>query len=280
MRARTGAIQYEWSALRNHSHTAGKSRLASNKKVLVISDIHGNAEAFRAVLEAEKGVDQVVFLGDALLSGPQANETAELLHALAPDVAIMGNHDAEVLDPTLFAHWPEDWLALNNWLVERLSDAAVAPLRDYLPPGRYEVGGSQMYLHHGDLPKPQPAVLPDAPDESFHALDNGSDCRTVMFGHTHVQFTRRIGDKIYINPGSVGQPRCGKFHACYGVFEGDRYIPRQVVYDPAPWLDALDQIDALDPYPDFRQWLKDSLVSGYGIGRREPWTRFAESGFN
>jgi len=248
-------------------------------KILVISDIHGNAEALRAIMDAEKDADHVVFLGDALLSGPQANETAELLADLEPDVSIMGNHDEEVLDPTRFAHWPAEWVALNEWLIDRLEPRAIEPLRTYLPAGQYEVGGLEMYLHHGELDKGKPAALPDAPDDSLQAMDGDSDCPLVLFGHTHVQFTRHIGDKMYINPGSVGQPRCGKLHACYGVFENGDYSPRQVRYDPAPWLAALDCIDALNSHPKFRQWLKEGLLNGYGIGEKAPWTHYAAEGY-
>jgi len=249
-------------------------------KILVIGDIHGNAEALRAVIDAEKDADHVVFLGDALLSGPQANETAELLIELGPDISIMGNHDEEVFDHSLFAHWPEEWVALNEWIIERLEASSIEPLREYLPAGQYEIGGLKMFLHHGELEKPTPAALPDAPDESFSTMDGDSECPLILFGHTHVQFTRTIGDKTYINPGSIGQPRCGKLHACYGVFENGRYDPRQVTYDPTPWLDALARVDVLDVFPEFQQWLKDGLLNGYGIGEREPWTRFAAEGFN
>ena len=51
-------------------------------KILVISDIHGNASALGAVLEVEQDTDHIIFLGDALLSGPQANETMTLLDGL------------------------------------------------------------------------------------------------------------------------------------------------------------------------------------------------------
>jgi hypothetical protein len=52
-----------------------------------------------------------------------------------------------------------------------------------------------------------------------------------------------------------------------------------VTYDPAPWLEALDRIDALESYPDFHKWFRDGLLNGYGIGEREPWTRYAAEGF-
>ena len=68
----------------------------------MISDVHGNAEALRAVMRAEQDADASIFLGDALLSGPQANETLELLGQLNPSIAIRGNHDEDVLDPSTF----------------------------------------------------------------------------------------------------------------------------------------------------------------------------------
>ena len=39
-------------------------------KVLVIADVHGNAEALRAVLARERDADATVFLGDAVSPGP------------------------------------------------------------------------------------------------------------------------------------------------------------------------------------------------------------------
>ena len=89
-------------------------------KILIISDIHGNAEALKAIISKETPVDHSIFLGDALLSGPQANETMDLIDELNPTISIMGNHDEEVLHPEHFAHWPEEWVALNEWIIEHL----------------------------------------------------------------------------------------------------------------------------------------------------------------
>ena len=41
----------------------------------------------------------------------------------------------------------------------------------------------------------------------------------------------------------------------------------------------LPRIQPLDEFPDFRDWLKQALLSGYGIGEREPWTRYAREGY-
>ena len=248
-------------------------------KILLISDIHGNAEALRAVMQAERDADASVFLGDALLSGPQANETLELLSTLNPIITIRGNHDDEVLDPSTFRSWPAEWVALNDWILADLDDSAVAKISTFTDAGWYEFGGISAYLHHGDLGSRDLAAVPDASDEVFELLAGGTDAELVLFGHTHVQFTHHIGSRTFINPGSVGQPRCGVLHACYGVFEDGVYDARHVCYDPAPWLAALDRINVLNDFPDFKSWLVEGFLNGYGIGRREPWTRYARQGY-
>ena len=248
-------------------------------KILVISDIHGNAEALRAVMRTEPDADHTICLGDMLLSGPQANETFELLEELDPTTAIMGNHDEEVLDPTLYAKLPPEWIALNDWLLERLDKAAFTRLAAYQPAGHFKIGGIDMFLHHGELPKPTEPALPDSPESSFTALE-AHGCEWVLFGHTHIQFSRLVDGVTYINPGSVGQPRTGKVQACYGVIEDGSYSARQVAFDSEPWLAALDRIDALRPYPDFHRWLSEGLLSGYGLGQRDPWLSYATRGFN
>ena len=58
----------------------------NQSKILIISDVHGNAEALRAVMNAEDDADHVVFIGDAFVSGPQPIETAVLLEKLDADV--------------------------------------------------------------------------------------------------------------------------------------------------------------------------------------------------
>ena len=63
------------------------------------------------------------------------------------------------------------------------------------------------------------------------------------------------------------------------MFVDAAYEARQAFYDPGPWVAALERIDVLDRFPDFRQWLKTGLLEGYGIGRREPWARYAAQGY-
>lgn len=247
-------------------------------KILVIADVHGNAEALSAVLETERDVDATIFLGDTVLSGPQPNETMALLAGL-DGVLIKGNHDVEMFEPERFESWPAPWRAYTQWILDTLAPSGWELLRGLQGEGEYEVGGQRVFLHHGVLPDEPRQALPDTADERLTALAGGADCPLVLFGHSHIQFRRRIDGKEFINPGSVGQPRCGRRVACYGLIEDGAFRHCQAEYDPGPWLAALDSVAPLGEFPDFREWLKKALLSGYGIGERAPWTRFARQGY-
>ena len=247
-------------------------------KTLVISDVHGNAEALSAVLEKEPDADTTVFLGDSILPGPQPNETMALLQGLS-GISIMGNHDLEMLEPRRVANAPPTWQALIDWTLDVCDPAGYEYLRNMRAGGDYAVDGIRMCLRHGNLPGTLRRALPDSPDEALVQLADGSDCPYVLFGHSHVQFRRTLEGQEFINPGSVGQNRCGKLLACYGVFEDGVFHHRQVEFDPNPWLDALDRVITLDAHPDFREWLRQGLLRGYGVGEREPWTRYAREGY-
>jgi putative phosphoesterase len=247
-------------------------------KILVIADVHGNAEALSAVLAQERDADTTVFLGDTVLPGPQPNKTMELLQGLTGTL-IQGNHDIEMLEPERLEDWPPPWLAYARWVLDTLEPSGYDFIRNLQPEGEYEVGGVRLFLHHGELADKPRQVLPDTPDERLVTLAGGSDVPLVLFGHSHVQFRRAIDGQEFINPGSVGQPRCGKRLALYGLIEDGVFRHCQADYDPGPWLEALDRIAPLDEFPDFREWLKQGLQNGYGIGENEPWTRYAAEGY-
>jgi diadenosine tetraphosphatase ApaH/serine/threonine PP2A family protein phosphatase len=179
----------------------------------------------------------------------------------------------------LIDKWPEDWRSYNQWAFKQIPSEIIEITKTYSFSDKYEIGGVKFFLHHGQLDRSIPAAIPYADTSSFEALDPGNDGELVLFGHNHIQFTHELGSKTYINPGSVGQPRCGRTHACYAVFEDGKYIPRQVSYDQRPWISALDKIDDLRQYPKFISWLKEGFLAGYGIGKREPWTQFHEEGY-
>src|SRR5881394_2974284 len=68
-------------------------------RIALISDVHANLPAFRAVLDdvAEAGVDETWCLGDLVGYGAQPDECVALARE-ACQVCLVGNHDLVVLD--------------------------------------------------------------------------------------------------------------------------------------------------------------------------------------
>ena len=69
----------------------------------LISDIHGNLEAFKAVLAdiRSKGITEIYCLGDVVGYGPNPAECIDLVMDL--DLCLLGNHDqAALFDPEGF----------------------------------------------------------------------------------------------------------------------------------------------------------------------------------
>lgn len=247
-------------------------------KILVISDIHGNREALQAVLDEEPSFDDLVFLGDAVSASPQPAETVELLSDL-PGVHICGNHDRVMLDSSLTDKWPDPWKAFDHWVRDNLSPSHFEYLRRLQSSGTYSVGDLSLHLCHGDGHGRFRRLLPNSPKDDFVDLTHDDESNMVLFGHSHVQFHKRIGARQFFNPGSVGQNRCGKPVACYGVIEDGEFFHRHVPYDTAPLIEALYVIEPLNEYPEFREWFGETLTSGWGVGKSEPWISLAAQGY-
>jgi len=52
----------------------------------------------------------------------------------------------------------------------------------------------------------------------------------LLVGHTHTPFIRQIGDRVVVNPGSLGQPKTGKSDACYAVWQDGSFSLKSFPY--------------------------------------------------
>ena len=217
-------------------------------KLAVISDIHGNLLALKAVLAdiARQGVDQTVNLGD-ILSGPlQPAETAELLMA-QNFPTIKGNHERQLLAllaPTAAAIDPA---TSDGYAASQLSPAQVAWLEAL--PVSLELN-SDVWLYHGtprsDVPYWLETVVPGfaqgngpglravTPAEVAERM--GSATHAVMLcGHTHVprlvQCQTKDASVLIVNPGSVGLPAYDDAHPYPHVIENGAPHARYAVLE-------------------------------------------------
>jgi diadenosine tetraphosphatase ApaH/serine/threonine PP2A family protein phosphatase len=190
-------------------------------------DVHGNLAALEAVLADARaaGARRWVLGGDYALMGPRPVECVATLRGLGePALWIRGNTERWLAEP------PEDAIirAAAEWCAERLGDELVRVLAALPPEGRYE---ADTRICHGSPVSDMRSFLPDPSPEDDRLLAGIAE-RRIVFGHTHLQFTRHHGDLELLNPGSVGMPFDGDHRAAYAlVSDDDRVELRRVAYD-------------------------------------------------
>lgn len=79
---------------------------------------------------------------------------------------------------------------------------------------KIEIGGLTFYITHGHLHN----VKSNLNRLSYHAEEAGAN--VICFGHTHVAGAEKIGDQLFINPGSILQPR-NRPEKTFAVMEWD-----------------------------------------------------------
>lgn len=195
-------------------------------RIAIISDIHGNNAALKAVLAdiKQRATDQIVCLGDAIQGGPQPAEVVQNLRALNCPV-VMGNADAWLLtgEETGDEGIPEERLKkmeeIRQWSLSQLSEDDKAFIANFQPTVTIPLGGTlELLCFHGSPTSFDDIILPHAPKEVFDKYLGAYSDKILTGGHTHAQQIRRNGDLFFFNPGSVGfafsqyQPD-GQFHA-------------------------------------------------------------------
>jgi predicted phosphodiesterase len=206
-------------------------------RYLILSDLHANWEALRAVIaSAGSRYDRVVCCGDLVGYGADPDAVVDWVRTNV-SALVRGNHDKacaglEDLDwfnpvARLSALWTQAATQPEN--IEFLRGLAQGPER---------INGFQI-LHGSPLDEDEYVIS----EQDVAQVAPYLDCSVSFFGHTHLQgafLCHRNGVKrliaadtasgqevlelendvtYLINPGSVGQPRDGDRRAAYAIYE-------------------------------------------------------------
>jgi predicted phosphodiesterase len=175
-------------------------------RLALLSDQHANDVAFRAALEDVErlGVEDVVCLGDVVQGGTEPAQTLDRLASLGCET-VLGNADAFLLDVPPDSPEPvtERQLEVRDWTVAQVGSSGLEQIRSFVPVVRRELEGVSLLLFHGSPSSYDDVLLPELGGEALQPF-LGHDAALLAGGHTHLQWTRRIGDALYVNPGSVG----------------------------------------------------------------------------
>jgi predicted phosphodiesterase len=206
-------------------------------RALLVSDLHSNAEALRAVLSRvrRKRFDHVICLGDFVGYGAQPNQVLDTMRTLRlRKLYIRGNHDrvaagidtADGFNPPAkhAALWTRDHLsAVNERFLQKL---AVGP-----------VARGAVVACHGSPHDEDEYVFNES--HAWEVFKQHPEGQFILYGHTHlpvifatdgrgVSGVSVRGDSTYklnpklrylINPGSVGQPRDRNPAASFALFD-------------------------------------------------------------
>jgi len=196
-------------------------------RIAIFGDVHGNKHALDAVLPdiAAQQPDRLYCLGDLVGYGAFPNEVTECI-ASRGIPTVMGNYDDGVgfeRDDCGCAYKTEADRELGQrslaWSKAHTKAENKAHLRAYAPEVRFQAGGRRVLLVHGSPRRMNEYLFEDRPDSSFERLAAFAEADVIVFGHTHVPYTKRVGGVLFVNAGSVGKPKDGDPRACYVVVD-------------------------------------------------------------
>jgi predicted phosphodiesterase len=230
-------------------------------RLAVLSDIHGNIEALKAVLtdlEAAGGADTLWVLGDLAAFGPDPSACIQQVRDLKDAKVIHGNTDRYLMTGIRHKTLPfteENWStaaektrerdAMFTWALERMTWEDMKYLQELGTDLALEVEDYGWVIGFHAMPGDDEGyLLPDTPDHEVRDALLDREGSLALGGHTHRAMDRAVGGGWrMVNPGSVGFPFDGDPRAAYAIltFEEGRVKVdlRRVAYDIEATISAL-----------------------------------------
>jgi predicted phosphodiesterase len=219
-------------------------------RLAIISDIHGNLEAFREVLADidQSSVRRVVCLGDNIGYGPDPEDVVKMLRRRNIP-CVMGNHELAVIDDRCLRQMNPSARKSLCLTKDLISQDTVDYIRMLKP---------SMVFHgslcvHGCPPESVTTYLFQPSEARLKEIFQAMNARMCFVGHTHdlnlLDFHNgavtwsslcrgvialKEDGKYIVNVGSVGQPRDGNNNAKYVIWDTTssalevRFIPYDI----------------------------------------------------
>ena len=231
--------------------------------VLIISDIHGNRSAFQEVLgqaERRHKITSCILLGDLIDYGMHSNEVIKMARTLPYKVlcSLRGNHEEAVIrgEYSRFssdrgrrsARYTKSVLTSDSW--DYIS-------REMEQGGKkeFELNGKKCLAVHGSLEDEYwKSIRPEDDLSAYSGYDY------VFSGHSHLPHYfekyypcddlrhRNKKKTIFINPGSVGQPRNLNQMAQFALLDTET---EQVIFEKEKYDVGLEQSSYYGQVDDF-----------------------------
>jgi putative phosphoesterase len=201
-------------------------------RILLISDIHGNFPALKAIEEHFHACsfDYIINCGDSLVYGPFPNETMSWLETNAT-ISILGNTDKKVIKllkgKTFKKPSDPDKRIMYNWTAKNLDEKSQRYLLGLKNKAELIVSSRKKQLQkrwtivifHGSPARPHEFLFNSTADERFSELASMCKAEIIVCGHSHDPFHKHFGLHHFVNPGSVGRMFDGNPEASCAILE-------------------------------------------------------------
>ena len=218
-------------------------------RIVLLSDIHANVTAFQAVLNDIQTIgefDAYAILGDLVNYGPRPNEVVGMVQHLSQKliVNLWGNHEYSIFGGSL-DHFSSERgrqvLKYTNTILSEESRFFLEICMNHKGIEECCLDNRQFLFVHRNMDDPYWGKFGvDMMGDAYYAQYD-----YVISGHSHIphymeHFFTSINNQyrnkkrtIFINPGSVGQPRNHNPYAQYGILDicSGGYEHRCVWYD-------------------------------------------------
>jgi len=227
-------------------------------RILVISDIHANFTALKAVLEDAGEVNETWCLGDVVGYGPDPNACVEELRDIPMLTCLLGNHDVAAIGKMPFHSFNGDARRSLEWHERVLAPTNADFLRSL--PENPKVR-NDVTMAHGSPRDPVWEYIINTLSARLNF--DYFDTSFCFVGHSHIQCMFQLDEvldrisldaphineamqlnrRAILNPGSVGQPRDRNPDAAYAIFdpEARTWEARRVKYDVASVQERIRQ---------------------------------------
>lgn len=237
-------------------------------RLAIISDIHGNFEAFQAVRSSieRQDLDGVVCLGDMIGYGPDPEAVIQGVWDLKC-ATVLGNHEASLLSEKA-RNWMNFQARENNIRSARLlSEESMEYCRSL--PRSLHIGDA--WFVHGYPPDSVFIYLFNQTDRRIKDLFASPEALIYFVGHTHdLRLVWRQDESIMhgplfqgiislekdrkyiVNVGSVGQPRDGDKRAKYIIWDSETWELETlfIAYDSSSTIRKIRELGFPDVYAD------------------------------
>jgi putative phosphoesterase len=218
---------------------------AGTARAAVLTDIHANLPALRAVLARveQLGIESVFCGGDLVGYGPHPDEVCALIEEREIPT-IYGNYDYAIAREEedcgcayVTPHDRELGQRSVEWTLANTSGRSKAFMRALPFDLRFPLGAVTVHLVHGSPRKVNEYLFEDKPARLYERLAEAERDPVLAFGHTHKPWVHEYGGVLFANCGSVGKPKDGDPRAAFAVLtasgDGVRVEIERVPYDAA-----------------------------------------------